>query len=70
MAVGREGLASAALGVARLRRWSALSGLFGRRRAVFYSITDPRLTHPEEFKAGMAKLFELLRDGVHQSCSH
>jgi len=31
---------------------------------VFYSITDRRLTHPEEFKADMAKLFELLRDGV------
>lgn len=63
-AVGREGLASAALGLARIKRWGALPGLFGGRRAVFYSITARRLTHPEEFKADMVKLFELLRDGI------
>ena len=40
------------------------SFLFGGRRAVFYSITARRSTHPEEFKADMAKLFELLRDGA------
>jgi NADPH:quinone reductase-like Zn-dependent oxidoreductase len=64
MAVGREGLVSAALGLARIKLWGALPGLFGGRRAVFYSITARRLTHPEEFKADMAKLFELLRDGI------
>ena len=64
MAVGREGLASAALGLARLKLWGALSFLFGGRRALFYSITARRLTHPEEFKADMATLFELLRDGA------
>jgi hypothetical protein len=51
MAVGREGLASAALGLARLNLWGALSFLFGGRRALFYNITARRLTHPEEFKA-------------------
>ena len=57
MAVGREGLASAALGLARIKLWGALSSLFGGRRAVFYSITARRLAHPEEFKADMATLF-------------
>ena len=33
MAVGGAGLASAALGLARLKLWDALSGLFGGRRA-------------------------------------
>jgi hypothetical protein len=32
-------LASAALGLARLKLWEVLSGLFGGRHAVFYSIT-------------------------------
>jgi NADPH:quinone reductase-like Zn-dependent oxidoreductase len=64
MAVGREGLPSAALGLAWLRLWGALGVLFGGRRAVFYSITTRRLAHPEEFKADMATLFELLRVGA------
>jgi NADPH:quinone reductase-like Zn-dependent oxidoreductase len=62
MAVGREGLASAALGLARLKLWGALGFLFGGRRALFYSITTRRLTHLDEFKADMATLFELLRN--------
>ena len=64
MAVGRESLAAAGLGLVRLRLWSALSFLLGRRRAVFYSITARRSTHTEEFKADMATLFQLLRAGV------
>ena len=64
MAVGREGLASAALGLARLKLWGALSFLFGGRRALFYNITARRSTHPDEFKVDMATLFELLRDGA------
>ena len=64
MAVGREGLASAALGLARIKMWGALGWLFGGRRAVFYSITTRRSAHPEEFKADMAALFGLLRDGA------
>ena len=64
MAVGREGLASAGLGLARLKLWGAFSLLFGGRRALFYSITTRRSTHPEEFKADMATLFELLRNGA------
>lgn len=63
MAVGAEGLLSAGLGLARLKLWGALSWLFGGRHAAWYSITDRRLTHPEEFKADMATLFGLLRDG-------
>ena len=64
MAVGREGLAAAGVGLARLKLWSALSFLLGGRRAVFYSITARRSTHPEEFKADMAVLFKLLREGA------
>ena len=53
-----------AIGLARLKAWNALSFLFGGRRAVWYSITDRRVTHPEEFKADMAALFDLLREGA------
>ena len=53
-----------ARGLARLKLWGALSFLFGGRLAAWYSITDRRLTHPEEFKADMATLFSLLRDGA------
>jgi NADPH:quinone reductase-like Zn-dependent oxidoreductase len=66
MAVGRESLVAAGLGLARLKVWSALSFLFGGRSAVFYSITARRSTHPEEFKADMAALFQLLRAGAIQ----
>ena len=52
--------------MARLKLWGALSFLFGGRRADWYSITDRRKTHPEDFKADMAALFELLRDGAIQ----
>src|SRR5271157_3871172 len=64
MAVGREGLLAAGLGLARLKVWNGLSFLFGGRRAVWYSITDRRVTRPEEFKADMAALFDLLREGA------
>jgi len=64
MATGSEGLAAAALGLARIKLWGALGGLFAGRRAVFYSITARRKTHPEEFKADMATLFDLLRKGA------
>jgi NADPH:quinone reductase-like Zn-dependent oxidoreductase len=39
MAVEGASLASAALDLARLKLWNALSGLFGGRQALFYSIT-------------------------------
>lgn len=65
MGAGREGLVAAALGLARIKLWGALGGLlFGGRRAVFYSITARRLTHPDEFKADLETLFALLRDGA------
>jgi NADPH:quinone reductase-like Zn-dependent oxidoreductase len=64
MAVGRESLVAAGLGLARLKLWSAFSFLFGDRRAVFYSITTRRSTHADEFKADMAMLFGLLRAGA------
>jgi NADPH:quinone reductase-like Zn-dependent oxidoreductase len=66
MAVGRESLIAAGIGLARLKLWSAFSFLFGGRRAVFYSITARRSTHPEEFKADMTALFQLLRAGAIQ----
>jgi NADPH:quinone reductase-like Zn-dependent oxidoreductase len=64
MAVGRESLIAAGLGLARLKLWGALSFLFSGRRAVWYSITDRRASHLEDFKADMAALFELLRNGA------
>jgi len=60
MAVGRESLIAAGLGLARLKLWNALNFLFQGRRALWYSITDRRVSHPEEFRADMAALFELL----------
>ena len=60
MAIGRENLIAAGLGLARLKLWGALSFLFQGRRALWYSITDRRLSHPDEFRADMATLFELL----------
>jgi NADPH:quinone reductase-like Zn-dependent oxidoreductase len=66
MAVGRESLVAAGLGLARLKVWSALSFFYGGRSAVFYSITARRSTHPEEFKTDMAALFQLLRAGAIQ----
>lgn len=62
MAIGREGLTAAGLGLARLVAWNALSFLFGGRHALFYSITARRSKYPEEFKADMAALLTLLRD--------
>ena len=64
MPVGSAGLASAALGLARLKLWDVLSGLFGGRHAVFYSVTARRTAHPDDFKADMATLFDLLRARV------
>jgi NADPH:quinone reductase-like Zn-dependent oxidoreductase len=52
--------------LARLKLWNALSFLFSGRSAVFYSVTVRRSTHPGEFKADMAALFQLLRAGAIQ----
>jgi NADPH:quinone reductase-like Zn-dependent oxidoreductase len=64
MAQGREGMPSAALGIARLKLWNALPFLFNNRRATFYAITTRRTTHPDEFRADLATLFDLLRTGA------
>jgi NADPH:quinone reductase-like Zn-dependent oxidoreductase len=64
MADGREGLLSAGLGLARLQLWGAFKFLFSGRRAVWYSITSRRKKQPGDFKADMATLFDLLRDGA------
>jgi len=64
MAIGQEGLASAGLGLLRLMAWNALRFLFAGRRAQFYSITARRTKYPDEFKADMATLFALLREGA------
>ena len=64
MAIGRENIIAAGLGLARLKLWGALSFLFRGRRAIWYSITDRRLSHAEEFRADMAALFELLHNGA------
>ena len=63
MAIGRENIIAAGLGLLRLKLWSALSFLFRGRRAIWYSITDRRSSHPQEFRADMIALFELLRNG-------
>jgi NADPH:quinone reductase-like Zn-dependent oxidoreductase len=64
MAIGGESIIAAGLGLVRLKLWGALSFLFRGRRALWYSITSRRLSHPEEFMADMAALFELLRNGA------
>jgi NADPH:quinone reductase-like Zn-dependent oxidoreductase len=64
MAVGRESLLSAGLGLARLKLWNALSFLLRGRQALFYSITARRPTHPEQFRSDMATLFALLCEGA------
>jgi NADPH:quinone reductase-like Zn-dependent oxidoreductase len=64
MAVGGESLIAAGLGLVRLKLWSAFRFLFGGRHALFYSITARRLINLAEFKADMATLFELLREGA------
>jgi NADPH:quinone reductase-like Zn-dependent oxidoreductase len=63
-AIGRESMIAAGLGLARIKLWNAASLFFGRRGAVFYSITARRSTHLEEFKADMTTLFQLLRAGA------
>jgi NADPH:quinone reductase-like Zn-dependent oxidoreductase len=55
---------SECLSSTRLHLWGAFRFLFGGRRAVWYSITARRTKQPEEFKADMAALFGLLRDGA------
>jgi NADPH:quinone reductase-like Zn-dependent oxidoreductase len=64
MAIGRESLAAAGLGLVRLALWNTLSFIFNGRHALFYSITSRRSRYPEEFKADMVALFSLLRDGA------
>ena len=64
MAVGRESLVSAGLGLARLKLWGALSFLFSGRSAVFYSITARRQSHPKDFTSDMATLFAHQRSGA------
>jgi NADPH:quinone reductase-like Zn-dependent oxidoreductase len=64
MAIGHENIIAAGLGLVRLKLWGALSVLFHGRHARWYSITDRRVSHPEEFKSDMATLFELLRSGA------
>jgi NADPH:quinone reductase-like Zn-dependent oxidoreductase len=64
MGAGREGMVSAALGLARIKLWGVMGSLFGGRQALFYSVTARRAAYPEEFKADMAALFELLREGT------
>jgi NADPH:quinone reductase-like Zn-dependent oxidoreductase len=64
MAVGRESLISAGLGLLRLKFWAAFSPMLAGRSAVFYTITARRRTHPAEFTADMATLFAMLRDGA------
>src|SRR5271165_5926034 len=60
----RRSLLAAGLGLARLKLWNAFSFFLGGRRAVFYSITSRRSTHPDEFRADMATLFQLLRAAI------
>src|SRR5450631_1198919 len=64
MAVGRESLAAAGLGLARLKLSSAFSFFLRGRRAVFYSITARRSTHAEELKADMVRLLQRFREGA------
>jgi len=64
MAIGEEGLISAGLGLARLFLWNTLGFALRGRRALFCSITSRRSKHLQEFKADLAALFNLLREGA------
>jgi NADPH:quinone reductase-like Zn-dependent oxidoreductase len=64
MAICGEGLISAGLGLARLFLWNTMSFALRGRRALFYSITSRRSKQLQQFKADMAALFNLLREGV------
>ena len=64
MGAGGESLLSAGLGLLKLKLWNALHFLLRNRRALFYSITARRERQPEQFRADMATLFQLLRDGA------
>jgi NADPH:quinone reductase-like Zn-dependent oxidoreductase len=64
MATGGESLLQAGLGLGRIQLWNTLSFLYGGRKAVFYTITARRRSLPDEFKADMTTLFDLLRDGA------
>ena len=48
--------------ISRPTKCDVLSGLFGGRHAVFYNITLRQSAHPEDFKADMVTLFDLLCD--------
>jgi NADPH:quinone reductase-like Zn-dependent oxidoreductase len=50
--------------LARLKLWNKLSFVFNGRAATFYSVTTRQSTHAEDFKADMAALFQLLREGA------
>lgn len=63
MATGGESLMTAGLGLLRLKLWSLLSPLNGRRRAAFYSITGRRKAYPEQFAEDMTKLLNCLKEG-------
>lgn len=63
MATGGESLIAAGLGLLRLKLWSRFSPLLGGRHAVWYSITDRRRAHPEQFAEDMAKLLVCLKEG-------
>lgn len=63
MATGGESLLAAGLGLVRLRFWTLISPLLGRRRARFYSITDHRRDHPAHFREDMAVLLDWLQQG-------
>lgn len=64
MAEGHENLLAAGIGMIRIKVWGALGALFGGRRTTFFNITSRRLARPEAFKADMATLFDLLRNGA------
>jgi NADPH:quinone reductase-like Zn-dependent oxidoreductase len=57
-------LLSAGLGLVKLKLWNALRLLLRGRHALFYSITARRSAQPEQFRADMNTLFNLLRQGA------
>lgn len=64
MATGGEGVAAAAIGLARLKMWGALPFVFGGRRGVWYAINDFRAAHPAHFAEDMGALFALIAQGA------
>lgn len=61
MAEGRGSLLDAAIGLLRLKLYAWSTPLSGGRTAAWYAIISRRKSHPQQFRADMEALFQLLQ---------